>query len=260
MSASGWKDVHIENSRGQTLDGILYSQGRAGAPVLVVCHGFTGSKEGGGKALEMGKYLAATGFDVLLFDFAGNGRSEGQFEDITLTGQISDLTAVVGWCEHNGTGPVATMGRSFGGTTAIAQAAGDERVRAVCSWAAPANPGRLFQSVVRPDTAESERIALVGEDGEVWVKRQFLRDLQSYDIPALAARIAPRPLFVIHGDNDEVVPAHEARDIFLAAGEPKELKFIRGGDHRFTETHRQVWQQCRQWLRGLELDASALRS
>jgi putative redox protein len=254
MSESGWKNVEIVNHRGQKLAGVLYATGRAAAPVLVVCHGFTGSKEGGGKALEMGEYLAETGYDVLLFDFAGSGGSEGDFEDTTLTGQIGDLASVVGWCERSGAGPVVTMGRSFGGTTAIAQTAGDERVRAVCSWAAPADPFKLFQGVVRPDTAESERVALVGEGGdEVWIKRDFLRDLRTYDIPALAARISPRPLFVIHGDDDETVPAQEARNIFLAAEEPKELKFIRGGDHRFTETHRQVWDQCRQWLRGLEL-------
>ncbi len=63
--------------------------------LLIVCHGFSGSKEGGGKAISMGEYLSHHNITTLLFDFSGNGESDGKFEDITLSGQVEDLFSAV---------------------------------------------------------------------------------------------------------------------------------------------------------------------
>jgi fermentation-respiration switch protein FrsA (DUF1100 family) len=44
-------------------------------------------------------------------------------------------------------------------------------------------------------------------------------------------RLAPRPLFIIHGDADSLVPVHHAQMLYEAAGEPKELWRLPGVDH-----------------------------
>jgi dipeptidyl aminopeptidase/acylaminoacyl peptidase len=45
-------------------------------------------------------------------------------------------------------------------------------------------------------------------------------------------RISPRPLLLVHGDADEVVPLEHAYRLYERAREPKELKIIRGGRHK----------------------------
>ena len=45
-------------------------------------------------------------------------------------------------------------------------------------------------------------------------------------------RIAPRPILLIQGANDEMAPASQARENFALAGEPKELWIVEGAGHR----------------------------
>ncbi len=248
MSDYTWREVRIANSRGLKLAGLHLSAEADGAPTLVVCHGFTGSKEGGGKALEMAEYFTRAGFDSLLFDFAGNGESEGHWADITLSGQIDDLSCCVEWCLGQGSGYAVSLGRSFGGTTAICQAVGDARVRGVCAWAASADPRGLFQGFANPQTLEAEYVALNGEDGSVEVHRGFFSDLDRFNVVHSASRIAPRPLLILHGGRDEVVPASDAEALYNAAADPRELHILPQADHRFSETFKQAWELTVQWL------------
>ena len=46
-----------------------------------------------------------------------------------------------------------------------------------------------------------------------------------------AARIAPIPLLIVHGDRDEYFPSDHADQLFEAAGEPKELWIVPGLGH-----------------------------
>jgi len=245
-----WQKMRFKNSRGLSLAGLLYSPAGRNGPVVIVCHGFTGSKEGGGSAKIMGEELGARGYNTLLFDFSGNGDSEGLFENITLSSQVDDLKNAVDWCVETGMGPVFTMGRSFGGTTVICHGAVDSRVAGVCTWAAPARLVGLFTEFAEgPVDDEGDLYVLAGEEGITYLRQAFFDDLERFDIPALAGRISPRPLLVIQGDKDDVVNPDDAGLIFNGAGEPKEIMYIPGADHQFSQHHRQVWDACYTWLK-----------
>ncbi len=243
--------AHFKNKRGQRLAGLLFPGTRENLPVVIVCHGFTGSKEGQGKAVEMAGLLEQNGFACLLFDFAGCGESEGSFQDLTLSGHIDDLTCAVDFCLEKGLGPVVTLGRSFGGTTAVCQAAMDSRVRAVCTWAAPARLEDLFLGLTDQDLPEDENapVTLAGNEGIVELKKRFFTDLQTYDVARCASFISPRPLLVVQGTGDQVVPPSDAAIIFDAAGHPKELALVDGADHSFSAHHAQVWEILLNWLK-----------
>lgn len=250
MTNIKWQKITFKNTRGLRLAGLLHAPAGMTGPVVVVCHGFTGGKEGGGRALAMGEKLGARGYNVFLFDFSGNGESEGLFENITLTGQIDDLHCAVNWCTGKGMGPVFTLGRSFGGSTVICHAAGDPRVAGVCTWAAPARLKELFtQFADGPVDEEGDLYALAGNEGIAYLRRAFFTDLERYDIPNLAGQIAPRPLLVIQGESDDVVPPGDAGLIFNGAGEPKQLVYVPGADHQFSAHYRQVWNIFFNWLK-----------
>jgi fermentation-respiration switch protein FrsA (DUF1100 family) len=44
-------------------------------------------------------------------------------------------------------------------------------------------------------------------------------------------RIAPRPILIMHGTLDEIVPLRHAYTLFKAADEPKELWIVPGAHH-----------------------------
>lgn len=245
------KRVFFNNSRGEKLAGLFFSgSGGESRPVVAVCHGFTGSKEGRGMAVEMAEFLAKNRFSALLFDFAGCGESEGKFEDISLSGHIADLKSAVDYCLENSAGPVITMGRSFGGTTAICHAASDTRVAGVCAWAAPASLIDLFTGFTDEDISgdENELVTLAGAEGLIHLKKSFFSDLAGYDVPRCSSLISPRPLLVVQGTADDVVPPREAQLIFSSAGEPRELIYIEGADHQFSAGRRATWDVTLKWL------------
>jgi fermentation-respiration switch protein FrsA (DUF1100 family) len=47
----------------------------------------------------------------------------------------------------------------------------------------------------------------------------------------VVARIAPRPLLIIHGSADAITPLAHAHDLYAAAREPKELWVVTGVEH-----------------------------
>ncbi|BAF59691.1 MAG: alpha/beta hydrolase [Pelotomaculum sp.] len=243
-----WEKVNYSNERGLKLAGLLCSVPGAGT-VVIVCHGFTGSKEGGGRAVDMAEKLGKLGYASLLFDFSGCGESEGDFTGVSLTGHVGDIKSSVDFCLSLGFRRVITVGRSFGGTAAICHGGLDRRVGGVCTWAAPAFPAKLFDSF-RNNTLKSEEglVPLTGEGGTVFLKEGFFADLRSYNVPVSASMISPRPLLIINGSNDVVVPVENAQAIFNAAGEPKEIRIIEGADHQFTGRHKDVWEIMFKWL------------
>ncbi|MEF8824035.1 MAG: alpha/beta hydrolase [Desulfohalobiaceae bacterium] len=240
-----WQGVSFANSLGQRLAGLFYAC-TALDSALIVCHGFSGSKEGGGRSLRMAEYLARPGMGVLLFDFSGNGESEGSFADTTLSGQMDDLKCAADWCLEAGAKRLAGMGRSFGGTTLLCRAAKDSRFGAVCIWATPVYPLALFHGFLREKSGD--RVILAGEDGTIELDKAFLKDLASHDTEACARNIPPRPVLIVHGERDEVVPPHEARVIRNAAASSSHLHMIPEADHRFSTGVETVWELCRSWL------------
>ena len=63
-------------------------------PLLVLCHGFGGDKEG--KLFDcLVDSLNKKGIAVLRFDFNGHGKSEGKFEDMTVPNEIEDAKCIL---------------------------------------------------------------------------------------------------------------------------------------------------------------------
>lgn len=261
------ENILIKNHDGNNLSALLvkpkfrvrYSeQVAAHKTIIIVCHGFTGTKQGGGRALEMSCRLAKKGYGTILFDFAGCGESDGKWQDLTLSGQIEDLHSVAKWCRTEGFTRIILNGRSFGGTTALAYAASSSLINAVCTWSAAACPVNIFKRFIaeRHVNDDSSLVALRGEHetDRLYIKAGFFADLPKHNILDYVSLLSPRRLLIIHGSEDQVVPKEEAELIYRTATEPKEMVIIDGADHRFSNHLQDVWDYFFCWIARLHQD------
>ncbi|HJR24779.1 MAG TPA: alpha/beta hydrolase, partial [Acidimicrobiales bacterium] len=65
------------------------------------------------------------------------------------------------------------------------------------------------------------------------------RELRELRAVACAPRLAPRPLLVVHGSEDDLVPAFDARVLVDAHGKA-ELRLVDGAGHRLRHDPRAV--------------------
>ena len=201
---------------------------------LVLCHGFPpdqpgSAAESGASYPEFADRLAAeTGLPTLAFNFRGTGRSPGQF---SLAGWLDDLAAAI---DHvvavTGVSGVWLVGTSAGGALSICQAARDDRVRGVATLAAPADFG--------PWAADPEaflqrcRVAGVIQDPayppdvQAWAAEA--RRIRPVDV---IAKIPPRPMLLLHGSDDDVVPVDDGRVLVDAAAGQADLRVVPATDH-----------------------------
>jgi dienelactone hydrolase len=64
----------------------------------------------------------------------------------------------------------------------------------------------------------------------------------------LAPQVSPRPLLLVHGTADEILPDAVSRDIYARAKEPKELRLYQGCRHGLDECRDQVDATVVEWL------------
>ncbi|HTE19114.1 MAG TPA: alpha/beta hydrolase [Armatimonadota bacterium] len=64
----------------------------------------------------------------------------------------------------------------------------------------------------------------------------------------LAPEVAPRPMLLIHGTADEVLPDTCSRRVYEHAGEPKELVLYPGARHGLDEAREEILELLERWL------------
>jgi uncharacterized protein len=151
--------------------------------------------------------VVRAGYSVVAFDYRGYGLSTGRPSE---RGLHRDVEAVVAqaWADADRT-PVLYWGRSLGGAMAAYAATIRE-------------PDGLILESAFPDARSVVRGSVLG----------LLYPLASYRFATaeLMTRVR-RPVLVIHGDRDSVIPFALGRALFDRLQEPKRFVVVPGGDH-----------------------------
>ena len=66
------------------------------------------------------------------------------------------------------------------------------------------------------------------------LKETFFSDARGYNLDSMLGKL--NAVLILHGSNDEVVPAQHAREIFARVKDPKSLEILPGGDHSISDT------------------------
>jgi fermentation-respiration switch protein FrsA (DUF1100 family) len=205
------EDVWIRTSDGENLNGWFFTSVTQPAQATIIFfHGNGGNISNLG---WVGERLAARGFDVLLIDYRGYGKSTGASS--SEVGIYRDADAAYDYLvKTRGASPerLVLYGQSIG-TTAVADLASRRPCGAVILESG--------LSSARDMTAKLLPKALH------WV---HFFTLNRFDSAHKLASVHC-PVLVTHGDPDSIIPTAQGRALFAAANEPKQLLIYPGSGH-----------------------------
>jgi pimeloyl-ACP methyl ester carboxylesterase len=190
---------------------------------------------GNGGNLSMWLPVFATlhgfGYRVLAVDYRGYGLSEGT---ATESGLLLDAEAVARHAASSRVGnrPLIYWGRSLGGPIAAAAAG-------------VANPDALVLESTFPDKASVVRSMPL---------LLLLNVFSSYRLDT-AGRLRgfSKPVLVVHGDGDTIIPYALGQRLFERLDAPKRFVTVPGGDHNdfFDARHEAYWTPIRAFIDAL---------
>ena len=135
-----FQKVSFANSQNQELSGrIDFPLNSKPTAFVLFAHCFTCSKNL--KSVEhISQSFTNLGMAVLRFDFTGLGQSEGEFADTNFSSNLSDLKEAYEYLEEHYEAPKILVGHSLGGAAVLHIGGELEKVQAVATVGAPADP------------------------------------------------------------------------------------------------------------------------
>jgi pimeloyl-ACP methyl ester carboxylesterase len=212
-------------SHGALLNALAYvAEGPGPHPVVLLLHGFPGNE----KNLDLAQAIRRDGWDVVYFDYRGAWGSPGDF---SFTHSIEDTQSAIAYLRdpahakklRSDPAYIVLIGHSMGGFLARYAAAQDPAIKAVGLISAADMGVDKVQSLKPAQEKEATtRLAahlaaegmapLAGCTPETLAK-EVIANAAAWNIPALAPKLASRPVLVITSD-DGLAPSNDA---FVAA-------------------------------------------
>lgn len=206
-----FENIDFKSADGTQLHGwLILKRGKTAKGTVVFSHGNAGSI---GHHLGFVTWLAEAGYNVLMYDYRGFGKSGGS---VDRRGMVDDVKAAFAYAAQRkdlDASRLVSYGHSLGGAKSVT-ALGESPVKglravvidgAFASYQAMARivGGRLGESLVTDELAPKNFVG----------------------------KLSPVPLLVIHGARDEVVPVSQGRQLFESARQPKTLFEVKAGRH-----------------------------
>ena len=199
----------ILRSSGVRLSGEWHACGKTDAPLLLFFHG---NGEIASDYRDIAPLFTALGWDFLVMDYRGYGRSQGEPTAINL--QEDALFIFDALRREAPQKPMALMGRSLGSAAVL--------------YIASKRPEEICALIIESGFADTQPlIRLLGADP------QMLGIPRDADFGNLAGiRTYTGPTLILHGENDHVIPLTQAEKLKKnAAGQPLSMVVIPIADH-----------------------------
>jgi fermentation-respiration switch protein FrsA (DUF1100 family) len=86
--------------------------------------------------------------------------------------------------------------------------------------------------LARQYIAEFRKVGVIKDDGFPPSLEEWMAGFDYIYSLNWVGKISPRPLLIVHGTQDDVVPLDSSRALYERAGEPKDIIIIQGAGHQ----------------------------
>ncbi|MGW1718317.1 alpha/beta hydrolase [Streptomyces sp. NPDC002156] len=227
-------------------------------PTVVFVHGFTSNRFELPNFVAMSRLLESHGIASVRFDLSGHGESDGDFFDVTITGEIDETRTVLGvvrTLDFADPGRIGLLGMSMGGVVAGITAAEVPGISALCLWSPAAvapfevGSGRLKGRDLAPELEEK---GYFDADG-YRISPALVDDLAGLDVYGRSGAYTG-PVHILHGDKDDIAPLAYVRRYLDHYDGNARLEIVEGADHAWgsvphrTTLHRSTLRFLRRHL------------
>ncbi|OMF84476.1 alpha/beta hydrolase [Paenibacillus sp. FSL R7-0337] len=229
VSRQTFREVELVSEDGLKLQGYYLASERAAGRTVIVAHGYSG------KAKDMGatakNYYENLGYNVLLPDARGHGRSEGDYIGFGWPERRDYLKWIGFVLQENGPdAQIVLHGVSMGGATVL-MTSGEELPPQVKVIVADCG----YTSVKAQLSYQLKRMYHLPSFPFVPVASLVTRKKAGYSFGEASAlkqvRKAKVPILFIHGDADKFVPYAMMNELYEACRSPKEQLVVHGAGH-----------------------------
>jgi fermentation-respiration switch protein FrsA (DUF1100 family) len=196
-----------------------------------VAHGYTSAKT---SYLQIAEWLWREGYNIFMFDFRAHGYSEGDAGTSVGYKERLDVLGAVEYLRKQGETRLGILGVSMGASAAILAAAETPHLKAVVADSPYAH---LYRSI----RTQVQKHLHIPAPRVLWVQLarfvlKALAEHHGFDLtkahPANYIHlIAPRPIFLMHGEADSLTELENGMMLYILAGEPKQLWTVPNMEH-----------------------------
>ncbi|HEX8341861.1 MAG TPA: alpha/beta hydrolase [Tepidisphaeraceae bacterium] len=224
MLAASFERVEFHTADGVRVAAWYVPAAETSDVTVLLCHGLGASKDG---MWPLAQKLRDSGANLLAIDLRAHGESGGRVTSYG-AGESNDAVAAADWLKAHRSAAarrVIGVGASLGGAALVRAAAASPEIDAVAVLGSYDDLGRLAV-----DLSANQFVRPLG-----WLVRKIAlpiaslhagHDLRSVRPAAEVARIWPRPVLVVHGTGDEIIPFDRGRALFDAATPPRRHLWI----------------------------------
>ena len=231
QSLASFPDLHEEPVRFHSSTGIdLVGRWFRGTnrSTILLANGYGDTQD---QMLPIADFLHRAGFNVFTYNMRARAGSGGEYVTLGVYEQKDLISALDYLCARSDVDPrsIGALGISMGGATVILAAAQDKRIKAVvddCGFSdAPSVIAASFEHFIHLPAFPFAPVTIWIADERAGIDVDSVRPMD------VIARISPRPVFIIHGLDDYIVPVDNSKRNFAQAREPKELWLVPGAKH-----------------------------
>jgi uncharacterized protein len=222
-----FETVEVESHDGLTLSAVLLESEEPSGKAVILAHGYKGSNE---QMPGITKFYHDLGYDVLKPDARGHGKSEGSYIGYGWDDRKDYERLVNLLINEYGAKDIYLHGFSMGAATVLMTS------------------GEELPAEVKGIIADSGYTTV---EEELAHQLKYLYHLPAFPLMEITSAVTKmragytfseasaveqvkkntRPLFIIHGDQDELVPSEMADVLYEAASSEKEIWIVPGAGH-----------------------------
>lgn len=219
---------------GREINGVIaLPKGIENCPLVVMNHGFAGSKEEGIGFVSISRALAEKGIAAVRFDFSGCGASTVPFSEFSLTNNISDSNAVLKYIlssESIDKERLGILGYSMGGRLAIMITDKEDNPYKAMTLIAPGAQEEMDFAKKMGAKEVNGKLVIQFYGQEIELEQAFLDDVQSSGVIMKNATKKVDSI-VFSGTEDILVEPETCKEISSKLG--SKLFTIEGANHSY---------------------------